>query len=59
MHNFERNRHLRKRTTYLIINLTIADLFVGTVSGPMHIYHNMTVKRGSGLRCMRKFRCSC
>ena len=39
IHNFERNRHLRKRTTYLIINLTI-DLFV--VSGPMHIYHNMT-----------------
>ena len=45
---FARNRHLRKRTTYLIINLTIADLFVGTVSGPMHIYHSMTFKRGSG-----------
>ena len=45
---FARNRHLRKRTTYLIINLTIADLFVGTVSGPMHIYHTMTFKRDSG-----------
>ena len=45
---FARNRHLRKRTTYLIINLTIADLFVGTVSGPMHIYHIMTFKPGSG-----------
>ena len=49
-----RNRHLRKRTTYLIINLTIADLFVGTVSGPMHIYHIMTFKRGSGFG-WRKF----
>ena len=45
---FGRNRHLRKRTTYLIINLTIADFFVGTVSGPMHIYHSMTFERGSG-----------
>ncbi|XP_067052840.1 neuromedin-U receptor 1-like [Acropora muricata] len=45
---FARNRHLRKRTTYLIINLTIADFFVGTVSGPMHIYHLMTFKPGSG-----------
>ena len=45
---FARNRHLRKRTTYLIINLTIADFLVGTVSGPMHIYHNMTFERGSG-----------
>ena len=46
---FARNRHLRKRTTYLIINLTIADLFAGTVSGPMHIYHIMTFKPASGL----------
>ncbi|XP_067052828.1 galanin receptor type 1-like [Acropora muricata] len=45
---FARNRHLRKRTTYLIINQTIADLFVGTVSVPMHIYHSMTIERGSG-----------
>ena len=45
---FARNRHLRKRTTYLIINLTIADFLVGTVSGPMHIYHTMTFERGSG-----------
>ena len=45
---FARNRHLRKRTTYLIINLAIADVFVGTVSGPMHIYHTMTFERGSG-----------
>ena len=45
---FARNRHLRKRTTYLIINLTIADFFVGTVSVPMHIYHIMTFEPGSG-----------
>ena len=45
---FARNRHLRKRTKYLIINLTIADFFVGTVSGPLHIYHTMTFERGSG-----------
>ncbi|XP_067053888.1 alpha-1A adrenergic receptor-like [Acropora muricata] len=45
---FARNRHLRKRTTYLIISLTIADLFVGTVTVPMHIYKSMTFERGSG-----------
>ncbi|XP_015780845.1 PREDICTED: galanin receptor type 2-like [Acropora digitifera] len=45
---FVRNRHLRKRTTYLIINLTIADFFVGTVTVPMHIYHTMTFESGSG-----------
>ena len=32
---FARNRHLRKRTTYLIINLTVADLLVGAVTGPV------------------------
>ena len=45
---FLRNRHLHKRTKYLIINLSIADFFVGTVSGPLHIYHSMTFERGSG-----------
>ena len=45
---FARNRHLRKRTKYLIINLSIADFFAGTVSGPMHIYHTMTFEPGSG-----------
>ena len=43
-----RNRQLRKRTTYLIIHLTITDFFVGTVAGPMHIYQIMTFGRGSG-----------
>ena len=45
---FARNRHLRKRTTYLIISLTIADFFVGTVSVPLHIYNTMTIEGGSG-----------
>ena len=45
---FARNRHLRKSTTYLIISLTIADFFVGTVSVPVHIFINMTFERGSG-----------
>ncbi|CAH3191199.1 unnamed protein product, partial [Porites evermanni] len=30
---YTRNRHLRKPSTYLIINLTVADLLVGTVTG--------------------------
>ncbi|XP_068723330.1 kappa-type opioid receptor-like [Montipora capricornis] len=46
---FSRNPHLRKRTTYLIINLAVADLLVGAVSGPMHIYHTLTFKPDSGL----------
>jgi len=32
---FARNHHLRKRTTYLIINLTVADLLVGVVMGSL------------------------
>ena len=32
---FARNRHLRKRTMYLIINLTVADLLTGAVTGPL------------------------
>ena len=35
---FVRNWHLRKRITYLIINLTVADLLVGAVSGPLEIF---------------------
>ena len=38
---FARRRHLRKRSTYLIINLTAADLLVGAVTGPLHVYHKM------------------
>ena len=35
---FARIRHLRKRSTYLIINLTVADLLVGAVTGPLVVY---------------------
>lgn len=32
---FARSRHLRKRTRYLIMNLTVADLLTGAVTGPL------------------------
>ena len=35
---FARIRHLRKRSTYLIINLSVADLLLGAVAGPLHSY---------------------
>jgi len=35
---FARNHHLRKRTTYLMINLTVADLLVEALSGLLGIY---------------------
>ena len=35
---FARSHHLRKRTTYLIINLTVADLLVGAVAGPLQLF---------------------
>ena len=44
---FARNRHLRKRTTYLIINLTVADLLVGAVNGPVEIF-GLDFNRGHG-----------
>ena len=34
---FARISHLRKRSTYLIINLTVADLLVGAVVGPLYV----------------------
>ena len=36
---FARIRHLRKRSTYLIINLTVVDLLVGAVTGPLFVHH--------------------
>ena len=41
---FARSRNLRKRSTYLIINLTVADLLVGAVTGPLHVHHKMEEK---------------
>ena len=44
---FARNRQLRKRTTYLIINLTVADLLVGAVTGPVQVFV-LDFDRGNG-----------
>jgi len=41
---FARNPALRKRTTYLIINLTVADLLVGAVTGPLEIKYAYQVE---------------
>ena len=45
---YTRNRHLRKPSTYLIINLTVADLLVGTVSGSSMTFklHNLETYLG-------------
>ena len=34
---YTRTRHLRKRSTFLIINLIVTDLLVGTVAGLLPI----------------------
>ena len=45
---FARIRHLRKRSTYLIINLTVADLLVGAVTGPLVVYLSCKDKENNG-----------
>ena len=45
---FARTRHLRKRSTYLIINLTVADLLVGAVTGPLLAYLSCKDKENNG-----------
>ena len=44
---YTRNRHLRKPSTYLIINLTVAELLVGTVTGSSMTFklHNLETYR--------------
>ena len=42
---FARSRHLRRRSTYLIINLTVADLLIAAVSGPEAILFFIPNKR--------------
>ena len=37
---FARHRHLRKRSTYLVMNLTVADLMVGVVTGPLFMFYH-------------------
>ena len=43
------NRHLRKRSTYLIINLTVVDLLVGIVTGSSIIFEPDNLARDLGL----------
>ena len=45
---FARTRHLRKRSTYLIMNLTVADLLVGAVTGPLLVYLSCKDKENNG-----------
>ena len=55
---FARNRQLRKPTTYLIINLTVADLLVGAVSGPLgtfFTYEMEHIRRGWQEFCILTF----
>ena len=44
-----RNRHLRKCSTYLIINLTVADLLVAILAGPSLILEEDNLKPVKGL----------
>ena len=49
---FARSRHLRMRNTYLIMNLTVADLLIAAVSGPETILlfkRNTRPKKGFGV----------
>ena len=49
---FARSRHLRRRSTYLIMNLTVADLLIAAVSGPEAILFcipNKRPKKGLGV----------
>jgi len=39
---FVKQRQLQRRSTYLIIHLTIIDLLVGAVSGPLQIDRSLT-----------------
>ena len=43
---FARNHYLHKRTTYLIINLAVADLLVGAVAGPLRIFQTLEMEPG-------------
>ena len=38
---FVKQRQLRRQSTYLIIHLTIVDLLVGAISGPLQILRNL------------------
>ena len=49
---FARSRHLRRRNTYLMMSLTVADLLIAAVSGPETILFfipNKRPKKGFGV----------
>ena len=43
---FARKHYLQKRTTYLIINLVVADLLVGAVAGALRIFQTLEMEPG-------------
>ena len=47
---FVKMRHLRKRSTYLIINLTVADLLVGAITGPLFVFNDNEKNHGFAWR---------
>ena len=48
---FAKTHHLRKRRTYLIMNLTVADLGQGAVGGPVTLWFFRTGKEpGHGFK---------
>ena len=50
---FARTLQLRKRSTYLIMNLTVADLLIAAVSGPEKLWSLKTGERpGHGFRAL-------
>ena len=51
---FAKLRLLRKRSTYLIINLTVADLLIGAITGPLFVYQ-MNTEENSGFTWPRFF----
>ena len=52
---YTRNRHLRKPSTYLIINLTVADLLMGTVFGLLSFFVTDKLERNLGLGTWQSF----
>ena len=50
---FARSRHLRRGNKYLIMNLTVADLFIGAAAGPETLWFIKTEKRSThGLKAL-------
>lgn len=43
---FRRTPRLRMRKYWLIVNLAVADLFVGLIAIPVHIYLRQSIKKG-------------